>query len=200
MSIGSPITRALFAAAFGDSGIFLSGQITGDSRILYNRTINDRISRVAPFLTLDSDPYLVIIDGQMIWVQDAYTATSRFPYSTPFPLVGGDEASYIRNWVKITVDAYTGEMRFYVIDEQDAILRTYRNIFPALFTPVSAAPAGLVEHFRYPEDLFELQARAYLRYHMTDPQAFYNQGDLWAIARETYDNQVQPMEPLLRHD
>lgn len=195
VSIGSPLTRALFAAAFGDSGIFLSGAIGGDSRILYHRTIDDRISRVAPFLALDSDPYLVILDGRLIWVQDAYTVTSRFPYSTPFTLANGQEASYIRNSVKVTVDAYTGEMRFYVIDEQDAILRTYRNIFPELFTPLSAAPAGLVEHFRYPEDLFELQARAFLRYHMTDPQAFYNQGDLWAIAKETYDGQITPMEP-----
>ena len=195
VSIGSPITRALFAAAFGDSGIFLSGQINGDSRILYHRTITDRVNRVAPFLTLDTDPYLVVLDGRMIWVQDAYTTTTRFPYSTPFALVGGQEASYIRNSVKVTIDAYTGEMVFYVMDEQDAILQTYRNIFPDLFTPLSEAPAGLIEHFRYPEDLFELQARAYLRYHMTDPQAFYNQGDLWAIARETYDGQVKPMEP-----
>lgn len=196
--IGSPLNRLLFAAAFGDSGILLSGAIQGDSRILYNRTIADRVGRVAPFLSYDADPYLVILDGKLLWVQDAYTTTDRFPYSQPYPLGAGAtarEVSYIRNSVKVTIDAYTGEMRFYAIDEQDAILRTYRNIYPGLFTPLSAAPPGLAAHFRYPEDLFELQARAYLRYHMTDVQAFYNQGDLWAIARETFGGQVQPMEP-----
>lgn len=195
VSIGSPFTRALFAAAFGDSSILLSTTISGDSRILYHRTIADRVDRVAPFLTLDADPYLVILDGRLLWVQDAYTVTTRFPYSTPFGLANGQAATYIRNSVKVTVDAYTGEMHFYIVDEQDALLRTYRNIYPDLFTPLSAAPAGLTAHFRYPEDLFELQARAYLRYHMTDPQAFYNQGDLWAIAKETYESRVQPMEP-----
>lgn len=195
VGIGSPLTRLIFAAAFGDSGIFLSGAIGGDSRILYNRTIVERVNTVAPFLTLDSDPYLVILDGRLIWVQDAYTSTTRFPYATSYALANGLPTSYVRNSVKVTVDAYTGEMRFYVMDEQDPLLRTYRGIFPELFTPVSAAPAGLVDHFRYPEDLFELQARVYNRYHMTEPQAFYNQGDLWAIARETYDGQVQPMEP-----
>jgi uncharacterized protein len=195
VGIGSPITRLLFATAFGDSSIFLSGSIQGDSRILYHRTINDRITRVAPFLTLDSDPYLIVINGKLLWIQDAYTSTTRFPYSTPYAMANGDAASYIRNSVKVAVDAYTGEMRFYVMDEQDPLLRTYRNIYPDLFTPISAAPAGLTDHFRYPEDLFTLQARVYTRYHMTDPQAFYNQGDLWAIAKETYDSQVQPMEP-----
>ncbi|MFN8512112.1 MAG: UPF0182 family protein [Chloroflexia bacterium] len=195
VGIGSPLTRLLFATAYADSSIFLSGNIQGDSRILYHRTIKDRVTRVAPFLTLDSDPYLIILDGRLIWVQDAFTSTTRFPYSTPYAMANGQAASYIRNSVKVTVDAYTGEMRFYVVDEQDPLLRTYRAIYPDLFTPLSAAPAGLAAHFRYPEDLFEMQARVYTRYHMTDPQAFYNQGDLWAIAKETYDTQVQPMEP-----
>lgn len=194
VAIGSPLTRLLFAAAFGDSSIFLSGAISGESRILYHRTITDRVGRVAPFLSLDTDPYLVILDGKLIWVQDAYTTTTRFPYAQPYAFGTGREANYIRNSVKVTIDAYTGEMRFYAIDEQDAILKTYRNIYPDLFTPLSAAPTGLVAHFRYPEDLFELQARAYLRYHMTDTQAFYNQGDLWAIAKESIGGQVRPME------
>ena len=191
--LGSPINRLLFAAALGDTNILISNSLTGDSRILFHRTIADRIGRVAPFLQLDSDPYLVILDGRLVWIQDAYTTTDRFPYATPTPTENGS-LNYIRNSVKVTVDAYTGELRFYAIDEQDAILRTYQKIYPGLFTPLSAAPAGLTAHFRYPEELFNIQADRYLRYHMTDPQAFYNQGDLWAVARETYADRVQRME------
>ncbi len=191
--LGSPLNRLLFAAALGDTNILISGSLTGDSRILFHRTIADRIERVAPFLQLDADPYLVILDGRLIWIQDAYTTTDRFPYSMPTATADGS-LNYIRNSVKVTVDAYTGEMRFYAIEEQDAILKTYQKIYPGLFTPLSAAPAGLTAHFRYPEDLFNIQADRYLRYHMTDPQAFYNQGDLWAVARETYAERVQRMQ------
>lgn len=191
--IDSFLNKLLFASALGDSNILLSSSLTPGSRILYHRTIQDRVNRIAPFLMLDNDPYLVILDGKLLWVQDAYTATGRFPYSTPTPTSAGD-INYLRNSVKVTVDAYTGEMRFYVVDEQDALLQTYRKIYPSLFTPISAAPAGLTDHLRYPEDLFNIQADRYLRYHMTDPQAFYNQGDLWAVARETYAEQVQRME------
>ena len=191
--IGSFFNRLLFASAFGDTNILLSSSLNGDSRILYHRTITDRIKQIAPFLILDHDPYLVILDGKLVWVQDAYTGTSRFPYSTPTS-TDTETINYIRNSVKITIDAYTGDIRFYAVDEQDALLKTYRKIYPDLFTPVSAAPAGLTDHFRYPEDLFNIQADRYLRYHMTDPQAFYNQGDLWAVAEETYADKVQRME------
>lgn len=193
VSIGSFFNRLLFASALGDTNILFSSSLNSDSRILYNREIGDRVKQVAPFLMLDKDPYLVILDGKLLWVQDAYTITDRFPYSTSTATTSG-EINYIRNSVKITIDAYNGEMRFYTIDEQDAILQTYQKIYPGLFTPISAAPAGLVEHFRYPVDLFDIQAERYLRYHMTDPQSFYNQGDLWAVARETYADKVQRME------
>ncbi|MDP9374753.1 MAG: UPF0182 family protein [Chloroflexota bacterium] len=185
------LNKAIFAAAFGDSNILLSGSLTGGSRVLYHRQIDDRIRRVAPFLRLDADPYPVILDGRLLWVQDAYTVTDRFPYSTP---VGGG-VNYIRNSVKITVDAYTGDLRFYAVDESDALLRTYRKIYPDLFIPVSQAPAGLAAHFRYPVDLFNIQAEMYATYHMTNSQVFYNREDLWNIARETYAEQVRPMEP-----
>ncbi len=191
--IDSLLNKVLFAAALGDTNILLSSSLTSGSRILYHRTVQDRINRIAPFLMLDQDPYLVILDGKLIWVQDAYTTTNRFPYSTPTPLASG-EINYLRNSVKVTIDAYTGETRFYAVDEQDALLQTYRKIYPGLFMPVSAAPAGLVEHFRYPVDLFNVQADRYLRYHMTDSQTFYNQGDLWAVARETYAEKVQRMQ------
>lgn len=193
VSLGSPINRLLFAAALGDSNILISGSLTGDSRILYHRTIADRVRRVAPFLQLDRDPYLVILDGRLIWIQDAYTTTDRFPYATATPTADG-ALNYIRNSVKVTVDAYTGEIRFYAIDERDALLKTYQKIYPGLFAPLSAAPNGLTAHFRYPEDLFNIQADRYLRYHMTDSQAFYNQGDLWAVAKETYADRVQRMQ------
>jgi uncharacterized membrane protein (UPF0182 family) len=193
VSIGSFFNRLLFASALGDTNILLSTSLNSNSRILYNREITDRVSQVAPFLMLDEDPYLVILDGKLLWVQDAYTVTNRFPYSTPTTTTSG-ELNYIRNSVKITIEAYNGEMRFYAVDGQDALLQTYQKIYPDLFTPVSTAPTGLVEHFRYPVDLFDIQADRYLRYHMTDPQSFYNQGDLWAVARETYADKVQRME------
>lgn len=187
------LTKLIFAFGLGDTNLLLSSSLTPDSRILYHRLIADRVDRVAPFLMLDADPYLVVLNGRLFWVQDAYTATGRFPYSTKHPSAEGD-LNYIRNSVKVTIDAYSGEMRFYIVDEQDALLRTYRKIYPGLFTPISAAPAGLTEHFRYPVDLFNIQADIYTRYHMTDPQTFYTQGDLWAVAKETYSENVQRME------
>lgn len=183
--------KLLFATAFGDSSILLSSSLTPGSRALYHRTVQDRIGRVAPFLRLDADPYLVILDGRLIWVQDAYTVTDRFPYATP---TEGGAFNYLRNSVKITVDAYTGDLRFYVVDERDAILQTYRKIYPELFAPVSAAPAGLVEHFRYPEGLFNIQAEIYATYHISDPQVFYNREDLWRVASESFADRVQRMQ------
>jgi uncharacterized membrane protein (UPF0182 family) len=193
VSIGSFFNRLLFASALGDTNILFSSSLRGESRILYNRVITDRVQAVAPFLMLDEDPYMVILDGKLLWVQDTYTVTNRFPYSTATATPAG-EVNYIRNSVKVTIDAYTGEMRFYAVDERDPLLQTYQKIYPSLFTPMSAAPTGLIEHFRYPVDLFDIQADRYLRYHMTDPQSFYNQGDLWAVARETYADKVQRME------
>lgn len=189
--IGGVLNKLLFATSFGDVNILLSRSLTGGSRILYNRDIQGRVQRIAPFLRLDRDPYIVVLNGRLVWVQDAYTATDRFPYATPAP---GRDFNYLRNSVKITVDAYTGEVRFYVVDEQDPLIRTYQKIYPGLFMPVSSAPPGLAEHFRYPVDLFEVQADIYATYHMTEPQVFYNREDQWAVAKETYNNSVQRME------
>lgn len=190
--VDSIFKKLVFAAAFGDSRILLSADLPSSSRALYHRNIQERVSRVAPFLRLDRDPYLVILDGRLIWVQDAYTVTGRFPYSEPLP---GRDFNYIRNSVKITVDAYTGDVTFYAVDERDALLQTYRKTYPDLFKPVSAAPAALVEHFRYPEDLFTVQAETYSTYHLTTAQAFYNRDNQWRTARETFGGRLQTMEP-----
>ncbi len=135
-----------------------------------------------PFLLLDNDPYITIIDGNLIWVQDAYTATDRYPYSTPY----ANRLNYIRNSVKVVIDAYTGDVTFYVADPEDAIIRTYQAVFPDMFSSLDEMPEQLQSHLRYPEGLFNIQAQMYLSYHMTDARVFYNKEDLWQIPREVY--------------
>jgi uncharacterized protein len=180
--IGGIAWRSLFAWYFGDLNILLSGYITDESKILLHRNIQDRVRTIAPFLELDRDPYIVISDGRLYWIQDAYTTSSWFPYSAPQQ--GGGEANYIRNSVKVVIDAYNGTAAFYVADPADPIIATYRKIFPSLFKPLDAMPPGLRRHIRYPEDLFTVQALQYRAYHMTDPEVFYNREDLWQFPRE----------------
>ncbi len=179
--IGAAAWRSLFAWYFDDVNILLSRYITGASRIMLHRNIQDRVQTIAPFLQLDHDPYVVVSDGRLYWMQDAYTTSGWFPYSQPQP--GGD-VNYIRNSVKVVIDAYNGTVTFYVADPADPILATYRRIFPALFKPFDAMPADLQKHIRYPEDLFTIQARQYRAYHMGAPEVFYNREDLWQIPRE----------------
>jgi len=186
--VGGLLQRILLTLSLADLNVLLSDAVSPDSQVLLHRTITDRVHRTAPFLLLDSDPYLVIVGGRLVWVQDAYTTTRRFPHATP----RGD-LNYIRNSVKVTVDAYSGEMRFYAFDPDEPILQVYRALYPTLFIPLDAAPAGLADHFRYPEDLFNIQAAMLATYHMTDPQQFYNREDLWNIAQETYGDRVQQM-------
>ena len=201
---GSIFRRAAFALRFGDVNTLISGQVTSDSRVLMVRNLRDRIAKAAPFLYTDSDPYLVVLDGRLVWLQDLYTVTDRFPYSTPADETAStaqegvaatgrlsaanatlpSDFNYIRNSVKATIDAYDGTMRFYVIDETDPLIRAYRSIFPALFSDLSEMPAGLTDHLRYPEDLFRVQSDVYTRYHVTDPRVFFNNGDPWQIARD----------------
>jgi len=183
--------RYTYAWQFGDPNIVISGQITGDSRLLYRRQVPDRVREIAPFLRLDKDPYLVVADGRLFWIQDAYTVTDRYPYSQP--LLG--EFNYIRNSVKAVVDAYEGTVTFYVFDEDDPIVRTWDAVFPDLFTPKEEMPDSLREHIRYPEDLFSVQAEIYLTYHMTEPQLFYNKEDLWNIPNELFFEKQQPLLP-----
>ena len=181
VSIGGGASRSLFAWYFGDSNILLSSYITDESRILFRRNIHDRVSTIAPFLRLDRDPYVVISDGRLFWVQDAYTTSRWFPYAQP--LAGGG-MNYIRNSVKVIVDAYNGTVDFYVADASDPVAATYRRIFPRLFKPLAAMPPDLQKHMRYPEDLFLIQAQVYRAYHMDAPEVFYNREDLWQFPRE----------------
>ncbi|NLE22314.1 MAG: UPF0182 family protein [Actinobacteria bacterium] len=174
--ISPVLNRLAFAVRYGTIKFFTTSAITGESRIIFRNNIRERIETVAPFLELDPDPYMVIADGRLWWIQDAYTVTDRYPYATP-------EAglNYIRNSVKIVVDAYNGSMAFYVWDEDDPILRTYREIYPDLFMPRNEVPEGLIEHVRYPEGLFDIQAQVWTTYHVDGPDILYNKGDQWMI-------------------
>lgn len=169
--------KAAFAVKFSSLQMFLSRYITPTSRIMFRRNVRERVEAIAPFLAYDSDPYSVIIDGKIYFIQDAYTLSDRYPYSQKLDGVG----NYIRNSVKAVVDAYNGTVTFYVVDEADPLARTYAKTFPGLFKPSSAVPAEIRAHFRYPEDLFMIQAEMYRTYHMSNPEVFYNREDLWAI-------------------
>ncbi|HEY3779014.1 MAG TPA: UPF0182 family protein [Rhizomicrobium sp.] len=179
--IGSLASRALFAWYFGDANILLSQYVTPASRILFRRNIQERVSAIAPFLSLDHDPYIVVSGGRLYWIQDAYTTSSWFPYAQRSE---DGTTNYIRNSVKIVIDAYEGTVDFYVSDPADPIVETWRRIFPALFKPFAAMPADLKVHTRYPEDLFLIQAQLYRAYHMGAPEVFYNREDLWQFPRQ----------------
>jgi uncharacterized protein len=189
--IGGFFKRALFAWRFRDVNLLISGLIQDDSRILIYRDIQDRVRRAAPFLTFDSDPYTAIVDGRVKWIWDAYTMTDGYPYSqelsleqaTPLaPGVSGlhGTANYIRNAVKVVVDAYDGTMTYYVADT-DPIIEVWANAFPELFTPIDEAPTELAAHFRYPENLFQVQAEQFANYHVTDASVFYQKQDFWQV-------------------
>jgi uncharacterized protein len=179
--IGGVALRSLFAWYFGDLNILLSSYVTDQSRILFRRNIQQRVRAIAPFLQLDKDPYLVISEGRLFWLQDAYTTSDWFPYAQPAP---GGGLNYIRNAVKIVIDAYQGTVGFYLADPADPIAATYRRIFPGLFKPFADMPADLQRHVRYPEDLFLAQAQMYRAYHMDAPEVFYNREDLWQFPRQ----------------
>ena len=189
--IGSFFDRLMFSLRFADQNILLTDALTPDSRVLFNRDIQTRIGRIAPFLMLDHDPYLVIADGRMFWIQDAYTISDRYPYSEPY----NANINYIRNSVKVVIDAYNGSVTFYAAQPDEPILKTYSAIFPVLFRPIDQMPESLRAHVRYPEDLFSIQAAMYQTYHMQDPQVFYNKEDLWSIPNEVLSGQPQQMEP-----
>src|SRR3989339_1379543 len=180
VEINSFLRRVFYAVKFQSLKLLLSNDITSESRILYYRTIAERVAKVAPFLTLDRDPYIVIAEGKVYWIADAYTTSDRYPYSEPVRLNGGN-INYIRNSVKVVVDAYNGSVVFYQADANDPIIKTYVKIFPGTFRPISEIPESLVSHLRYPEDIFTLQTAAYTVYHMDDPQVFYNKEDQWEI-------------------
>ena len=185
VAIGDTARRALFSWYYGDPNILLTEYITAESRILFHRNIQDRVRTIAPVLRLDHDPYIVVSGGRLFWMQDAYTTSDWFPYAQP-QSAGG--LNYIRNSVKVVIDAYNGAVDFYVSDPDDPIIRTYQRIFPSLFKPLAAMPPDLQQHIRYPEDLFLVQAQLYRTYHMDRAEVFYNREDLWQFPRQPADS------------
>jgi uncharacterized membrane protein (UPF0182 family) len=196
VQINSFMRRLLFAIEFQDPQILFTTYLTPESRIMFNRRIRNRVTAIAPFLSYDTDPYMVVSGGRLFWIQDAYTASNMYPYSkrykTPFRK---KELNYIRNSVKVIIDAYDGHVTYYMIDAKDPILKTYAKVYPALFKPLDAMPADLKKHLRYPNDLFEIQVQTYAKYHMQDVQVFYNQEDLWEPPDEIYGDNRQMMKP-----
>jgi uncharacterized membrane protein (UPF0182 family) len=187
------VRKIIFAHHFNDMNLLLSSYITDDSRIMIRRNIGERVRMIAPFLSLDRDPYLVVSEGRLFWIQDAYTTSDYFPYAQPAP---GRNLNYIRNSVKVVVDAYHGSVDFYLMDKADPIAATYQRIFPRLFKPFVAMPPDLQKHIRYPEDLFLIQAQLYQTYHMASADVFYNREDLWQFPRQPGgDGGVTPMVP-----
>ncbi|MDQ1377822.1 MAG: uncharacterized protein QOE15_1995, partial [Acidimicrobiaceae bacterium] len=189
VAMGSIFRRFAFALRFGDPNPVISGLVTSKSRILYVRSIADRVRKAAPFLKYDSDPYAVAYNGKIYWVQDAYTVTNRYPYSQTASTdrISGQSGlngdfNYVRNSVKVVIDAYNGTMKFYVVDSTDPIIKTYQKAFPELFTPGKDMDPGLRAHMRYPEDLFRVQTNMYGRYHLTTPDDFYTQANAWTIS------------------
>lgn len=196
ISIGGFMRRALFAWRFRDVNLLISNLIEGDSRILIYRSIYERVPKPVPFLKFDGDPYTAVVDGRIVWIWDAYTTTDQYPYAQSLDLTSAvtqgqpgtpsltGDVNYIRNSVKVVMDAYDGTIDYYVTDPTDPIVQVWQKAFPDLFTPVEEAPAAVVEHFRYPENLFQVQAAQYANYHVTDPEVFYGKQDFWQVPED----------------
>jgi uncharacterized membrane protein (UPF0182 family) len=192
--VGNIFRRLAFSLSFSNLDILLSGQVTDSSRIIYNRNIITRVQKAAPFLHYDADPYAVILDDQIYWIVDAYTTTANYPYSQDANTnrVAANSGlsgtfNYVRNSVKVVINAYTGKMDFFVVDPSDPIIQVYEKAFPDLLIPGSKADSlipGITDHFRYPEDLFKVQTNMYGRYHLTTPTAFYTQANAWNISQD----------------
>jgi len=200
VAAGSLWRRGLFAKYLNDWQMLLTQNFTPETKLLFRRQIRQRVQAIAPFLQYDSDPYLVVANADpgdpanqnyLYWIIDAYTTSDRYPYADP----GSNKFNYIRNSVKVVVDAYHGSVDFYVVDSEDPIITTWQAVFPQLFKPLSAMPAALRAHIRYPVDLFKVQSERLLTYHMTDPQVFYNREDLWRVPNEIYGGKPQLVEP-----
>jgi len=190
--INSLFRKLLFSARFGTLKIALSNDITAESRIMYYRQIEERVNKAAPFLKYDRDPYMVVSgDGRLFWIVDGYTTSDRYPYSESTKGVG----NYIRNSVKAVVDAYNGDLSFYLSDPGDPIIQTYAKAFPSVFKPLELMPADLRAHIRYPEGIFTVQAKLYSTYHMQNPQVFYNKEDLWSLPKKAADGREADTEP-----
>ena len=189
--LDSIVKKMLFALYFRSYQILLSDDITSESRLMFDRQIRRRVSKIAPFLLFDQDPYLVVHDGRLFWIQDAYTSTDRYPYSTEVT----QGVNYIRNAVKVVVDAYNGTTTFYLSQPDDPMVKTLQGVFPGLFRPITDMPEGLRRHVRYPEGIFNLQASVYSTYHMTSPAIFYNKEDQWEVPAIDRGGESIRMEP-----
>ncbi len=196
--IGGLLTRLMFAIRLSDQNIMLTGDLNPESRLLFRRNIRERVQAMLPFIRWDDDAYPVIHNGEIVWIYDGYTFSRNYPYSRPF--FSRDrivrQFNYLRNSVKATIHAYTGEVNFYIADENDPLIRAYAQAYPNVFKPLSAMPENLRKHIRYPIDLFEVQAQLLELYHTTDARIFFNKEDVWAIAREILqNNETVPMTP-----
>ncbi|MBN1898809.1 MAG: UPF0182 family protein [Spirochaetes bacterium] len=183
IKLNSVWKQFLFSVYLGSIKVLFSDFITHSSRVMIRRNIIERVKELAPFLLLDNDPYMVLVKGHLYWIIDAYTFTDQFPYSEKF----NDEINYIRNSIKVIINAYTGKVKFYIVDPGDPIARTFKNIFPDLFSRSEELDKEFREHFRYPSDLFMIQADMYRTYHMIEPDVFYNKEDIWNVPSEIYD-------------
>lgn len=192
VALNSLMRRLMFAVRFGAANILVTNQITPESRIMYHRRIGGRVRAIAPFLKYDADPYPVVADGHIFWIQDAYTTSENYPYATPFDL---PRTNYIRNSVKVVIDAYHGTTTFYIAEPEDPIALTIARIFPGLLKPMEEMPESLRSHVRYPERIFKVQAAAFATFHMTNPQVFYNKEDQWQVPVIDGDTNAAPMQP-----
>jgi len=192
VELNSLLRRLMFALRFGAANILITNQITPESRIMYHRRIAGRVRAIAPFLEYDADPYPVVADGRIFWIQDAYTTSENYPYATPFDL---PRINYIRNSVKVVVDAYHGSTSFYIAEPDDPIIQTISRVFPGMFKPLSEMPEALRSHVRYPERIFKVQAAAFATFHMTNPQTFYNKEDQWQVPVIDGESNAAPMQP-----
>jgi uncharacterized membrane protein (UPF0182 family) len=199
VKVSSFLRKTALALRFGDWNLWVSGQVTNDSRVIYIRDIRQRVEAIAPFLKFDSDPYPVVVDGRIKWVLDAYTITNDYPYSQSIhpqepPASGLDtNLNYVRNSVKVTIDAYDGTVHFYVVDPHDPIVNTYRKAFPHMFEDLGAMPATLRSHLRYPENIFNAQTEQYALYHITDPVQFFNKQAIWDVSPSPDTSSAAPV-------
>ncbi|ODA43055.1 UPF0182 family protein [Desulfosporosinus sp. BG] len=188
----TPLNKLMISLHHGTIRLYFANEVNSQSRLLINRNIKERVQKLAPFLTYDADPYLVIDNGQLKWIMDAYTTSAQLPYASKY---SDQNFNYIRNTVKVVVDAYDGTVDFYAVDTNDPILATYIKIFPGVFKDIASMPASLKSHLRYPETLFTVQSNMLKTFHMTNPSVFYNKEDAWDIAKELYLDKPQNVDP-----
>lgn len=189
----NPLNRFMFAVKERSLKLLVSGNVKSSSKILINRNIKERVKQIMPYLEYDKSPYMVTVDGKLYWIIDAYTYTNRYPYSEPFS--DSSDTNYIRNSVKVVIDAYNGTTDYYIVDDTDPIAQNFKKIYPDLFKDIKDMPEGIKAHIRYPSTLLNIQAQVYQRYHMNDVKVFYQNEDLWQISSEIYGTEEQTMSP-----